>query len=104
MNNSNPISIPFSKGKNFLWFFGAILFVAISFWLLFGNPTFNTALLDNSWFTKTLGVVAFIFFGGSIYFIIRNLMAKGPGLIIDDRRNKGRAGMLISTYIIQVKN
>jgi len=84
MNTTTPILIPFSKGKTFIWLIGAIAFVAIGCWLLFGHIVFGNALFDNLWLIKTSGVVALLFFGIAIYFFIRNLMAKGAGLVIDD--------------------
>lgn len=82
--NTNPIAIPFSKTKTILWLLSALAFVAASCWLLFGHPVFDNELLDNPLFTKTVGVAALLFFGLAIYYFVRNLMAKGPGLIIDD--------------------
>lgn len=80
----NTIIISFSKKKTFIWLIGAIAFVGAGCWLLFGNPKFGNALLDNLWFTKTVGAASLVFFGFSAYFFIRNLMANGPGLIIND--------------------
>lgn len=84
MNTTSAIYIPFSKSKTFIWLIGSLAFVAAGCWLLFGNPAFNNALLDNPWFIKTAGTASLIFFGIAGYFFIRNLMAKGPGLVIDN--------------------
>ncbi|MNK43397.1 hypothetical protein D3C87_621000 [compost metagenome] len=84
MSITNPVIIPFSKSKNFLLLIGANSFVGIGCWLLFANPTFENQLLVNSWFTKTIGAASIVFFGFASYFLVRNLMANGPGLMIDD--------------------
>ncbi len=84
MKASRPITIPFSKSKTFVWFIGAVTFVVLGCWLLFGNPIFRNALLDNPWFTKMAGMASFVFFSIAGYFFIRNLLSKGPGLLIDE--------------------
>lgn len=84
MNETTSISIPFSKDKTLLWLLGAIVFVALGSWLLFDHPIFNNALLDNPWVTKTVGIITLLFFGISVYFFLLNLMAKGPGMVIDE--------------------
>ncbi|WP_316812239.1 STM3941 family protein [Pedobacter heparinus] len=84
MMTINPVVIPFSKSKIFLLLIGANVFVGIGGWLLFGNPTFDNTLLDNPWFTKTTGLASLVFFGIAVYFLIGKLIAKSPGLVIDD--------------------
>lgn len=84
MNTTAPISIPFSKSKTIVLFIGALAFVAVGCWLLFCHPDFENTLFANSWVTKTTGLVSLIFFGIAGYFCIRNLMANGPGLTMDD--------------------
>lgn len=81
---NNTITIPFSKKKNSLLLIGAIVFVATGCWLLFGNPKFDNAVLNNPWFTKMVGATSLVFFGLAAYFFIRNLMAIGPGIVIND--------------------
>jgi hypothetical protein len=81
---TNAVTIPFSKGKTSLWLIGALVFVAAGCWLLFGNPNFDNALLDNQWLTKMTGTASLVFFGIAAYFFIRKLMASGPGLVIHD--------------------
>lgn len=80
----NPVIIPFSKSKTLLWLTGAIAFVVIGCWLLLSNPAFHNALLNNPLITKTTGTASLLFFGIATYFLVRNLMTKGPGLIIDE--------------------
>lgn len=84
MNTTNPIAIPFSKTKTILWLIGALAFVFIGCWLLFGHLVFSNTLLDSILFTKIIGIIALLFFGLSVYYFVRNLIAKGSGLIIDD--------------------
>ena len=80
----SPVSIPFSKGKIFIWLIGALAFVTAGCWLLINPPRSGNALFDNPWLTKTVRAASFIFFGIALYFFIRKLMATGPGLVIDD--------------------
>jgi hypothetical protein len=61
-----------------------LAFVTVGGWLLFGDPRFNNALLDNPWITRPVGAVTVVFFSFAVYFLVVTLMAKGPGLIIDD--------------------
>lgn len=81
---SDTVVVQFGKRKTFVWLIVANVFVGIGGWLLFGDLVFHNALLDNPWFIKAVGLVSVGFFGIAVYFFIGKLMARGPGLIIDD--------------------
>lgn len=70
MMTRDPIVIPLSKSKIFVWLIGANMFVGAGGWLLFGNPTFDNALLDNTWFIKTVGLASLVFFGMPYIFLL----------------------------------
>jgi hypothetical protein len=85
MNGSQQrVEITLNKSKITLLLVGALIFVSIGLWLVISPPsTKNTDWLNRS-IIAIVGYSALIFFGLCAFYLVRKLLDKKPGLIIDD--------------------
>lgn len=79
------IEIPVSKSKILLLLWGAIIFVVIGVLFIFSPHTFTTSLFSRPEVIRFAGIMAVLFFGMTILFLIRKLFDNKVGLIIDDQ-------------------
>lgn len=80
----NRISIPLSKKKSFFILIASVCFVLFG-WLMVLNPEYFTSVFFRSLIMiKIVGISSIGFFGLCFVFIIKKLVDKRPGLIIDE--------------------
>lgn len=78
------IEIPLSKGKMTLTFIGAIVLIAIGFWLVSNPPTISNPIFGNSTLILIIGITSIFLFGLAAVIIFRKFSNKKPGLIISN--------------------
>lgn len=83
MTNAQIIEIPLSKKKMLATFFGATLFVILGAWFLINPPQISNRVFGNPTLIFATGLTSVIFFGAIAIIIIRKMMDKRPGLIIN---------------------
>jgi hypothetical protein len=76
--------IAMSKSKMTKMLTGSIAFVLIGLWLLIFQPTIGNPLFDNVIVKYGIAIAAILFFGYTLFFSIKKLADKKPGIVIDD--------------------
>lgn len=85
------IIIPLSKIKMVLLFLGALLFVVLGFWLIFGSFESHSGSYSRYSYVKEpairipVGVLSIVFFGLIGIFVFIKLFDSKPGLIINEK-------------------
>lgn len=77
---ADEVRIAFSQSKTGGLLVGALVFCIIGLWMFYAAWTEGGA---ESVFLALLGVVTLLFFGSAAFFSLRPLIARGPGLILN---------------------
>ncbi len=81
----NKIEIPLSKTKIFILLIGAAAFVLAGIFFIINPGKFQGSFLRTPEMITILGIVALVFFGGCLVFLVKKLFDKKVGLTIDDK-------------------
>jgi hypothetical protein len=85
-----------------------MIFVVLGLLFIFTPGHYFSAIFRNSSIIRIVGVVAVLFFGAALFFIIRKMFDNAPGLIIDeygitDNSNASRVGLIEWNDIVDIK-
>lgn len=84
MELPNKTEIFISKGKMTKLLVYCVLFVISGLWIVIYNPQVSNSLINNTYFKTVIGL-AFILLGGlGIYFFIKKMFDKNPGIIFSE--------------------
>ncbi|MEZ0183584.1 STM3941 family protein [Flavobacterium oncorhynchi] len=79
------IEIQLSKAKLVKLVFFSVLFLGASLWILIYQPKSNHFIFGNPYIMNTVSVLGILFGGMSLFFSIKKMGDKKPGIIIDTK-------------------
>lgn len=82
---SDNIEIPLSRTKLVLLLIGALLFFFLGIWFIIDAEQFITNRFQYPQIIVIIGVIATIFFGLCLLFILKKLFDSKPGILIDQK-------------------
>ena len=99
MNHSEKTTIPLSKSKLILLSLGAVVFVALGFWLLSNPLKASPLLFASQTVTFCVGVACLLFFGIISGALFKKLKDKTPGLSITEEGIHDNASGISAGFI-----
>jgi len=84
MELPNRTEIMISKGKMTKLLVYCVLFVIAGLWIIIYNPQVSNSLINNTYFKIVIGVASILLGGLGIYFFIKKMFDKEPGIIFSE--------------------
>lgn len=84
MELANRTEILVSKGKMTKLLVYCVLFVLAGLWIVIANPQVSNSLVNNTVFKTIIGLSSILMGGLGIYFFVKKMFDKEPGIIFNE--------------------